>query len=337
MWGLLVIAGLFIAGCAKHSATEPTAAAGLNSAVSSYIQSTAGGDMFVQTDVNTFVDNAVQPANYEIGGPVLGKVDSAITPLRWGRYKTSVTQVVTTNLLPGDTTAVATITRTVTGNLKIKIGDTTIITKPFTDVATRNVLFVRRAPKFDFNYHDTTKADSSKSDTVYYWKAVASSLINGATTPAPAGNEIRITQLDAFTSAGDTISVTDPTQSYLRYWTPGHWGQNHNRRDQDAPDWHGGSVTLRVTLVSAASDTDIVALRYGFDILKIHGSRRVMPCVSEVKNADNTYTRVFERTFTVHAHGGYFAMGVDAITRATLFDSNAPYSVNWWGVPYRVH
>jgi hypothetical protein len=240
-------------------------------------------------------------------------------------------------VLPGDTTAVATIVRTITGNLKIKLNDTTIITKPFTDVATRNVLFVRRTPEHWNEHMDSSKSDSSKSDTMHFWRPVASSLVNGATTPAPAGNGIKITELDAYTSNGDTISVADPLQSYLRYWTPGHWRENHNERDQDAPDWHGGSVTLRVTLVSAAADTDIVALRYGFDILKIHGSRRLMPCVSEVKNADNTYTRVFERTFMIHAHGGYFAMGVDAVTKATLYDSDAPYSVNWWGVPYRVH
>jgi hypothetical protein len=325
MWGLLVVSGVFIAGCAKQNVSGPDTS-GLTTAVNAYIESAAANDIFVSTDVNTFVDQNVQPTNYDLG---FGKIDSAITPLRWGRFITDVQRTVTTNVLPGDTTAVATIVRTITGVLKIRIDDTTTISKGFTDVATRNVLFVRRPPQHEH-------ADSS--DTLHYWVPVASSLINGATTPAPVGNEIQITQLDAFTSDGDTITITDPTQSYLRYWTTGRWrNMNHNRRDQDCPDFHGGTVTLRVTLVSASADTDLVALRYGFDILRIHGTRRLMPCVSEVKNADNTYTRVFERTWSVHAHGGYFAMGVDALTRATLFDSDAPYSVNWWGVPYHVH
>ena len=38
----------------------------------------------------------------------------------------------------------------------------------------------------------------------------------------------------------------------------------------------------------------------------------------------------------VHFHRGFFHMGIDAITRATLMDDVAPYSVSWWGIPYRV-
>jgi len=91
-----------------------------------------------------------------------------------------------------------------------------------------------------------------------------------------------------------------------------------------------------VTVVSASADTDLVALRYGFDVLRLHGARRLMTFVSQTQNGDGTYTRVFEKSWNVHAHGGYFAMGVDAATHATLFDSSAPYSVSWWGIPYHV-
>jgi hypothetical protein len=29
-------------------------------------------------------------------------------------------------------------------------------------------------------------------------------------------------------------------------------------------------------------------------------------------------------------------MGVDVMTKGTLYDDVAPYAANWWGVPYRV-
>jgi hypothetical protein len=38
----------------------------------------------------------------------------------------------------------------------------------------------------------------------------------------------------------------------------------------------------------------------------------------------------------IHFHRGFFHLGLDAITRATLMDDSAPYSVSWWGIPYRV-
>ena len=38
----------------------------------------------------------------------------------------------------------------------------------------------------------------------------------------------------------------------------------------------------------------------------------------------------------MHFHRGFFNMAVDAMTNETLFDDTAPYSVSWWGAPYRV-
>jgi hypothetical protein len=61
-----------------------------------------------------------------------------------------------------------------------------------------------------------------------------------------------------------------------------------------------------------------------------------MKCVSVANNGDGTFDRVFEISWPVHFHTGFFTAGVDAMTRGTLFDDQAPYSVNWWGIPYRV-
>jgi hypothetical protein len=91
---------------------------------------------------------------------------------------------------------------------------------------------------------------------------------------------------------------------------------------------------MRATLMSASPDTDVVALRYGFD--GAHFRRNRMSLVNESNNGDGTYTRVYELRWQVHFHRGFFHAGVDAMVKGTLFDDQAPYSVSWWGIPYRV-
>jgi hypothetical protein len=61
-----------------------------------------------------------------------------------------------------------------------------------------------------------------------------------------------------------------------------------------------------------------------------------MACVSQADNGNGTFTRQFEIHWPVHFHLGFFNAGVDALTKETLFDDQAPYSVSWWGIPYRV-
>ena len=90
--------------------------------------------------------------------------------------------------------------------------------------------------------------------------------------------------------------------------------------------------------MSTSADTDVVALRFGFDLF--HKKRVQLALVSETKNTDNTFTRVYEISRTApqywHFHAGWFNLGVDAMTRGTVYDDTAPYSVSWWGIPYRV-
>jgi hypothetical protein len=318
MGGMLLVAALLITGCTKNeSQVDSAAPAGVTNEVQA-MQSLAVADAFVQNDELTMADQSIQTFNYG----TFGKVDAAITPLRWGRFVTSVTKTVTTTTQPGDTIAIAVVEKLITGTLKIQgrtgVGDTVVISKPFTDKSTRNIIF-RRVGK-------------STSTFWLNWVPVASSLVAGGTFPPPASNGINLTKLQFFLPAGDTITVTDPTGYYLRY----QWFSWFHGGRKNCPILTGGDpVVLRATVVSASSDTDLVALRYGVDVL--HRRRQMMTLISEVKNPDNTYTREFELKWNVHFHRGDFNAGVDAVTKATLFDDTAPYSVSWWGVPYRVN
>jgi hypothetical protein len=143
-------------------------------------------------------------------------------------------------------------------------------------------------------------------------------------------SSINLTKLE-FITRNDTITITDPLQFYFRY----RWLRLFNQGNKDVPEIDGGTpVTIRATLLSASPDTDLVALRFGAD--PFHKRRMRMQFVSQVQRGTN-YERVFQTPFVMHFHRGFFHAAVDAMTKATLFDNQAPYAVSWWGVPYRVN
>jgi hypothetical protein len=320
LWATMAVVGLLVTGCNKDNVVESTGdnpPAGVtdeSSARASY----ATSDDFVQNDVQTIDDEDMQPTDYG----TFGKINAAITPLRWGRFVTSVTTtIMRDSVASGDSIAVVRVHRVISGTLKIKgingTGDTVVVSKPFTDNSDRNLIFKRVA-----------------RETKRYWLnwlPVATSLVDGGT---PSG-EINITQVDLFT-ANDTLTVTDPLSYYLRYFWRAPY--RYYRSNVDVPNIAAGApVTIQVTVVSSSSDTDLVALRYGVAPL-LHLKRRMrMQLVSETNNGDGTYTRVFETQFNMHFHRGFFHAAVDAATKATLFDDDPnQYAVSWWAVPYRV-
>ena len=315
--GMVGMAALLAAGCSNQPSGPNTdvAPAGVTNETDA-MKSQALQDQFVANTEETFQDDAIEPMDYG----TFGKVEAAITPLRFGRFITSVTATATVTTQPGDSIAIVNIQKTIEGVLKIKAldsnGDTlaNIIQKPFTDHTARNVVFKRVS-----------------RDAARFWKnwvPVGTSLVDGGTV-APNDN-IHITQVQMFLPSGDTITVTDPEHYYLRYaWTKIFTGGR-----KDVPELLGGQrVILQATVESASSDTDFVALRYGVGGLM--RKRAHMNLVSETNNG-GTYTRVYEITFNVNFQRGWFHAGIDAVTRETLFDDQAPYSVSWWGVPYRV-
>lgn len=314
LWTIPAMVGMLVVGCNKNTngPEEDIAPPGVTDERSAIVYE-ALNDEFVKNDEQTFADQEVQPTDYGL----LGKVNAEIIPLRWGRFITSVTRNVTVTIQPGDTIAIARVHKIINGVLKIRAintnGDTILVEKPFSDESDRNVVFRRvlRGPRFWRN-----------------WIPVATSLVAGGT---PNG-DITITQLQ-FITRRDTLTITDPLNFYLRYrWLRSQYGNRDLfHRDRDVVELNGrDSVTVRVTLNSTSSDTDLVALRFGFN--SFFKSRARMFLVSQ-----NGNVKVYERTFYVHPRPGHFHAAVEAATKATLFDDNpSAYSVSWWGVPYRV-
>jgi hypothetical protein len=315
VWAAALLTGLFVAGCTKDQGPDEQAPSGVGSNEQSAMKYYAANDDFVGNDEATFADKDVEPADYG----TFGKIDAAIIPLRFGRFIDSVSTNVTVEVQPGDSLAIAHIAKAITGTFKIKAingtGDTVLIQKRFVDNSNRNVIFKRigrEVRRFWVN-----------------WIPVATSLVAGAT--AQTATPIAVTKLELLLANGDTITVTDPTSYYLRYrWRPLFGGGR-----KDVPELLGGQrLVLQATVLSPSADTDFVALRFGANALQ--RKRQRMTLVSQVNNPNGTYTRVFQIAFFMHFHPGFFNAGVDAMTRATIYDDVAPYSVSWWGIPYRV-
>ncbi len=318
--GLLLTAGLVITGCNKdNNATSPDASGQAPAGVTneqSAMQYFAANDEFVTNDEKAFADNTVAPTDYN---DAFQKTHAAITPLRWGRFITSQTRT-TTVVFTNDTMSVVHVDRIISGLLKIKttIGGTdTTIAKAFTDTSGRNVIFRRVASdarRFWLN-----------------WVPVATTLVNGLTNPQPAGNAILITQV-MINGGGDTITITDPEATWLRY----KWLNIFHGGRADVPQLAAGdSIFVTATVKSQSADTDVVVLRHGFGSLRFGRNR--MTLISQTgPDGDGFYTKIYQKHIQPRLGLGSLNVGVDALTRGTLYDDTAPYSVSWWGIPYRM-
>lgn len=321
LWGALVLVGLMLGGCKKDNGTGPddTTPAGVTDEQSA-LKYMAATDPFVQNEEETFSDRAVEAQDYG----TFGKIDASIIPVRYGRFINNVERTETITMLPGDTVSIVNVQKTIHGTFiilaKLQASDTTftLIQKPFIDHASRNMIFRRI---------------SRDGGLMTRWIPVATSLVEGATTPPadPGFKKIALTKLQFF-SPKDTITVTDPDTTYLRY----DWNRWMGRKRM-VPELRGGDrFSLQATVVSASPDTDLVLLRFG--AAGTWRKRLHLILISQTDNGDGTFTRVYQTPpfMYVHFHTGFFHMGVDAVTRGTVLDDQEAYSASWWGVPYRV-
>ena len=324
LWVPLILGSLILAGCTdENSIVDPLnqPPAGVNDEQSA-MKYYAANEEFSSNTEQTMNDGEMYPADYE----TIGKVSADITPLRFGRFIRSITRTVEVTIEPGDTFAVAVVTKDIYGVFKIRgingDDDTVTVEKEFHDRAMRKVVFKRLARDPDTYWRN--------------WIPVASTIVVGGTVEP--NNNIEIVKSELFLPNGDTIVVTDPLQHFLRYrWERllGAIGMILGHDRPPVPELlRGQQLTMRVTVRSASPDTDLVALRFGCNAFRKHRAR--MHLVSEQDNGDGTWTRAYEKMWTVPENRGFFHVAIDAATHGTIFDDTEPYSVSWWGVPYRV-
>lgn len=321
---LLPLVALMVGGCSKDDGVSPAQDPndqlyGAAQSDQQFFEMYAQNDEYFTTDETTMNDGE-QPQSLD--DLSIGKLTTPIRPLRWARFIRTFNRQVVLDSVTGDSLAYLTVTKTWQGVLVIAAtySDTstlpdTVIRKPFTSEAKKRFIF-KRIANTPVRWRN--------------WRPVAISLIDGGTTSSSA---IDITQLKLLferDGARDSIVVTDPNATFLRF------RRIFDLQAREVPDIQGGhEVTMQVTVVSTDPDTDHVVLRYGFTRDGLHRRRIRLHLVSESFDGA-AYTRVYQRTYTMHFRRGVFSAAVDANTHSTMFDDAAPVSTSFWSVPYVV-
>ncbi|MCU0342248.1 MAG: hypothetical protein MUF28_00320 [Ignavibacterium sp.] len=256
--------------------------------------------------------------NYNEDGEmdILQKTSTDIYPFRVSHKMRLVNRTVSVNF-EGDT-AYGMVTKTFEGVLYIKgsydpdaTNPDTLITKPFTSVVIRNVIFVRIA-NTEFPRRN--------------WKIAAVSLPEGG-TQSP---NIDLIKFSAFLPNGDTLVINSPNDYYLvRNWN--YWWRWHHVPVIE----RGEEVLLRVELISAYADTDFVTLTFGANRYGMHRSKKKFELISSNQNG-NLYEKVYEQTFLTHQFPGFYHAIINAMPKQVVFDDAVPVEMESWGIPYFV-
>lgn len=253
--------------------------------------------------------NENQNVNY------LGKTSGAITPVFVWQHVILKDKNYDFNEV-GDSVYVK-ITKTFEGVLNIVAStqDTTrkpdtIVTKNFTTVMTRQLLFER--------------VDST-DNPFRNWKLVGISLVSGGTTT----DNFNINKLTATMSDGTSLVIDSPENYFIA--REKRWGWWHHFPEIKTRD----TVTVSVELYSAYADTDFVTLTYGADFFGTHRNKSRLELVSSTPSGGG-FIKVYEKTFNVGDYHGYFHAVLNAFTKQSIYDDSAPVESKTWGLPYRV-
>ena len=311
---------MMLGGCSQDTTTGPgTGATSDQQAVQQMATADSVGE-FASTD-ETAIDD---------GGPLeeaFAKSSTLIKPFRWGRTIDNIVRNVDINII-GDSIAIATITRVITGQFKISASYSatatwadTIISKPYTERVQRKIRFRRVA-------HSTIYERN--------WVPVAITLVAGNTQP-DSDNKFTITSIEFnFPLTADT--VTDPLNTWLRFG-----------RIQNGVPLLGvnDSAVVHLKILSSDPDTEHAVLRYRarpvfYLPLAPLEMRRVRMVLEG--SVPGTVPGTYERTYKTVFYGalragvaiGRYNAVVDVISHGSLYDDAKPFSNRFWGVPYIV-
>jgi hypothetical protein len=321
-------------GCHNNSIVDPGAGAAADKqAITRMIQSDSLGE-FELSDEDIMNDGAPIFDDGSDDGTI-AKTLVAIKPIRWGREITNVVRNVDVVFI-GDTAAVATITKTISGNLVISAAysDTavvadTLISKPFSEQVQRKILFHRKVERSEEGDDD----EGEGADTE--WVPVALTLVEGHTQPQ-ANSLFTITSLE-FTFPWGKDTIADPLATWLRF-----------RRGHDGvPSFVPlDSVSVKLTISSTDPDTELAVLRFkGPRFWTMYpgsfGHRRVRMQLISSDSVGGSFKRIYQATLHVGLDGEFpvrrFHAALDVLSHGTLYDDTKPVSNEFWALPYSVH
>jgi len=306
----LFCVSLLVAGC-NNSVTGPSTISNgqtnIQTADKQAITQIAEQDSAVSSFETNFNEN--QSINF------LGKESTAITPVFVWQHIILKDKNYTFNQV-GDSVFVK-VTKTFQGVVNIVAstqGPTTkadtIITKNFTTVITRQLLF-ERIDSTDNPYRN--------------WRLVGISLVSGGTMT----NNFNINKLTVTGSDGNSLVIDSPEDYFLA--REKRWGWWHHFPEIAKRD----SITISVELYSAYADTDFVTVTYGANFFGMHRNKSNLSLVSSTPSG-NGYLKVYQKTFNVGGYHGYFHAVLNAFTKQTIYDDSAQVESQTWGIPYKV-
>jgi hypothetical protein len=335
---LVIAAGLLfgLIGCTKDNGVIPPVTLTDQQALQAEVVNADSVAAFSSSDETTIDDNGMRNPEYD----GFAKLDPAelthlgtifgdtITPVRWGRriFWNQVTRHYDVVISPGDSSALVTINKVLPGEFWIGVGIRTldtvivdsIIKKPFTEVVTRKVRFIRVA-----------RTDNPLRN----WVPVAITMVLGHTRPDSLKN-FSITSLELEHIGHFDTTYTDPLNTWFRL----------GLFRGSIPRFRlGDSVRVRVTVNSSDDSAEIAHLRYGIAGDGAERRRTVMHLVSTSGGPGN-YTRVYQRVFVARLTtllpagilAARFNAVVDVMSWSSIYVSDAPFTNEFWGTPYIV-
>ncbi|MFI5251747.1 MAG: hypothetical protein ACHQQQ_04860 [Bacteroidota bacterium] len=315
---LSIIFMIGIAGCSKNDSSTNPAPVTDEQALQSQIVHSDSLANFINSE-GVSLDDGATPQNPEYG---IGKVNTLVPIVRYGRYINwnNATRAFQFDK-QGDSVVIVTVITTLPGNLILAVGSDTsvvpdsLIRKPYTEINTRKIRFVRIA---------------STSDPAQNWLPVSMTLMAGSTSPSPSAS-FHIVSVE-FTASSDTI-ITDPLNTWFKFGRPFHSGIPYVLV--------GDTVTVRVTIQSAYDSAEVVHLRHGIDGTEILGGRVLMYRESS-SFSGGIYTRTYRRKFVARNFAvshpqikiARFSAIVDVFSYDSIHDDVAPFQNEVWGTPY---
>ncbi len=320
---ILVTLSIFLAfiGCTK----DDTISSQLSSDEQAIQEIVANSDSisgFSQSDESLIDDPSessstlVQQNSMQLSKMGFDATNAQVKVFRWNRRVVSIDRnVVVTNI--NDSSAVAVITKIVTGNIVISASysDTasfpdTVIRKPFREQLVRKVL-LSKVGRF--------------KEALRNWRPVAISLVAGNTL-SDSVNSFFIMNLQVYSPA-DTFTVTNPLATWLKFGKVKH-GLPQLR--------HTDSITVRVTVFSTNDSVESVVTRWNGER---NNFREKMKLVSNTQ-VSGGYERVFEMNVRTHLpHGkaiGRCNVIADVFSYGSITDDSIAVSNRLWGFPYDV-
>jgi hypothetical protein len=304
--GITIIGLIFIyfSGCSDNTSptTSPVTTDDqfLQSVVESGYSSNANDpDNIMSETISDYDDGGAVYDND--GGPIVNPLDSL---QRWGRkvLNANVNFSITSQ---GDTMKTVNITRTINGIFIIigwQNGQLDSVTKPYTEVLHRNVMFKRigRNPNPRFN-----------------WRLYSISLVSGGTTQPQNASITQLMQIQFYIDGS-------PNPAYTFN------GPDFTQNTFVVRMFHGGGIPIIdrnsqvrvVVTVNSTEQNNYVAWHWPRNTFGFH--RVPFTLVSSVSNGQGGYTNTFQKTFTIFSNHrlGMCNGFINASTHESLYDDD---------------